>query len=125
MPRVAHDLFVGHAVAVGGRHRCYLPCYFALPHPSWRAGAWERANPWFTSEVLLALRVEVAAALKYETAFFTENSSKSFFQGHGGLIGKPAEAAMCCGFEQCEFKGFSLWIRLRQRKRLRQPNGPT
>ena len=45
-------------------YRRYLPRYFPLPHPSWRTQAWERANPWFTSEVLPALRAEVAAALK-------------------------------------------------------------
>jgi uracil-DNA glycosylase len=43
--------------------RCYLPRYFALPHPSWRTGAWERANPWFGEIVLPALRREVAKAL--------------------------------------------------------------
>ena len=44
-------------------YRLYLPRYFPLPHPSWRTGAWERANPWFTEEVLPALRLEVGAAL--------------------------------------------------------------
>ncbi len=43
--------------------RHYLPRYFPLPHPSWRTGAWERANPWFTQEVLPALRAEVSSAL--------------------------------------------------------------
>ncbi len=43
--------------------RSYLPRYFPLPHPSWRTGAWERANPWFTEEVLPALRKEVSRAL--------------------------------------------------------------
>jgi uracil-DNA glycosylase len=43
--------------------RRYLPDRFPLPHPSWRTGAWERRNPWFTEEVLPALRAEVARAL--------------------------------------------------------------
>jgi uracil-DNA glycosylase len=41
----------------------YLPRHFPLPHPSWRTGAWERANPWFGSDVLPALRREVRRAL--------------------------------------------------------------
>jgi uracil-DNA glycosylase len=36
---------------------------FPLPHPSWRTGAWERRNPWFTDEVIPALRRVVAEAL--------------------------------------------------------------
>lgn len=43
--------------------RHYLPGRFPLPHPSWRTGAWERANPWFGAEVLPALRLAVAEAL--------------------------------------------------------------
>ena len=43
--------------------RDHLPRYFSLPHPSWRTGAWERKNPWFTAEVVPALRDAVAAAL--------------------------------------------------------------
>ncbi|NHN86206.1 uracil-DNA glycosylase family protein [Acetobacter musti] len=42
--------------------RDYLPQYFPLPHPSWRTGAWEKRNPWFTTEVLPALRHEIARA---------------------------------------------------------------
>ncbi len=42
----------------------YLPRYFPLPHPSWRTGAWERANPWFQAEVIPALRTAVAQALR-------------------------------------------------------------
>ncbi len=45
------------------RYRDHLPRYFALPHPSWRTTAWERRNPWFTEEVLPALREAMAAAL--------------------------------------------------------------
>jgi uracil-DNA glycosylase len=44
-------------------YRAHLPRYFPLPHPSWRTGAWEQANPWFGAEVLPALRREVARAL--------------------------------------------------------------
>ena len=40
-----------------------LPQYFPLPHPSWRTGHWERQNPWFTTEVLPALRHEIRRAL--------------------------------------------------------------
>jgi uracil-DNA glycosylase len=43
--------------------RAYLPRYFPLPHPSWRTGAWERANPWFGEVVLPALRGAVREAL--------------------------------------------------------------
>ncbi len=43
--------------------RRYLPRYFPLPHPSWRTGVWERKHPWFSAEVLPALREAVGAAL--------------------------------------------------------------
>ncbi len=43
--------------------REHLPGYFPLPHPSWRTGIWERRNPWFVTEVLPALRAEVARVL--------------------------------------------------------------
>ncbi len=45
------------------RFREYLPHAFPLPHPSWRTGIWERRNPWFTEEVVPALRAAVAVAL--------------------------------------------------------------
>ena len=45
------------------RWRDYRPGNFVLPHPSWRTTAWERANPWFASEVLPALRAAVASTL--------------------------------------------------------------
>jgi uracil-DNA glycosylase len=44
--------------------RDYLPERFPLPHPSWRTGIWERANPWFAAEVLPALRHSVSQALE-------------------------------------------------------------
>jgi uracil-DNA glycosylase len=46
--------------------RDYLPRYFPLPHPSWRTTGWERRNPWFTAEVLPALRSCVMDVLKKE-----------------------------------------------------------
>ena len=39
------------------------PAFFPLPHPSWRTGFWERQNPWFTTDVLPALREAVRRAL--------------------------------------------------------------
>ena len=44
--------------------RDHLPQYFPLPHPSWRTGIWERKNPWFTTQVLPALRAEVRRVLR-------------------------------------------------------------
>jgi uracil-DNA glycosylase len=41
----------------------FLPDHFVLPHPSWRAGIWQRANPWFETELLPELRRRVAALL--------------------------------------------------------------
>lgn len=43
--------------------RRHLPRFFPLPHPSWRTGIWEKKNPWFTADVLPALREAVAEAL--------------------------------------------------------------
>lgn len=74
MPDIRLTLLVGgyaQAYALGkgamtervGAFREHLPRYFPLPHPSWRTGAWERRNPWFTAEVLPALRQAVAEAL--------------------------------------------------------------
>ena len=45
------------------RWRDYRPDYFVLPHPSWRTTAWERAHPWFATEMLPELREAVATAL--------------------------------------------------------------
>src|SRR5579884_1291236 len=42
--------------------RGYLPQFFVLPHPSWRAPIWMRANPWFETELLPELRRRVRAA---------------------------------------------------------------
>lgn len=41
----------------------YLPAYFPLPHPSWRATIWSRKHPWFEEEVLPALRAAIRRAL--------------------------------------------------------------
>ncbi|MFN4275568.1 MAG: uracil-DNA glycosylase family protein [Ferrovibrio sp.] len=45
------------------RHfRDYLPDgFFPLPHPSWRNMAWQKRNPWFTTDVLPELRRAVRA----------------------------------------------------------------
>ncbi|MDO5658844.1 MAG: uracil-DNA glycosylase family protein [Paracoccus sp. (in: a-proteobacteria)] len=44
--------------------REHAPAIFPLPHPSWRNNGWIRRNPWFTDELLPALRARVAADLK-------------------------------------------------------------
>ena len=38
--------------------------FFPLPHPSWRSSGWMAKNAWFAAEVLPALRVAVAAAIR-------------------------------------------------------------
>ena len=43
--------------------RARFPHSLPLPHPSWRTGHWERANPWFGHEVLPALRARVRELL--------------------------------------------------------------
>ena len=40
------------------------PRVLPLPHPSWRNTGWLRRNPWFESEVVPALRGEVARLLQ-------------------------------------------------------------
>ncbi len=40
--------------------RAYLPHRFPLPHPSWRTLGWAARNSWFASDVLPALRAQVA-----------------------------------------------------------------
>lgn len=39
------------------------PTIIALPHPSWRNNAWLKRNPWFSEDVLPALRQAVAALM--------------------------------------------------------------
>ena len=74
MPAIRLTLLVGtyaqfHVLGPGAMtervraFRQFLPRYFPLPHPSWRTGIWEKRNPWFTHEVLPALKAEVTCAL--------------------------------------------------------------
>ncbi|WP_419729072.1 uracil-DNA glycosylase family protein [Lichenicola sp.] len=74
MPAIRLTLLIGtyaqvHVLGPGAmtqrvrEFRRHLPRYFPLPHPSWRTGVWETRNPWFTKEVLPALKAEVAYAL--------------------------------------------------------------
>jgi len=42
-------------------YRDYLPEFFVLPHPSWRNLGWLKRNPWFTKDVLPALRRRLRA----------------------------------------------------------------
>jgi uracil-DNA glycosylase len=44
--------------------REYLPEFFVLPHPSWRNRAWIARNPWFSAEVIPALRRRVRRLLE-------------------------------------------------------------
>jgi len=75
MPGISLTLLVGtyaqvHTLGPGPMtvrvraFRDHLPRYFPLPHPSWRTGAWERNNPWFSEEALPALRDAVRAVLR-------------------------------------------------------------
>ncbi|MGR3501567.1 uracil-DNA glycosylase family protein [Pseudaestuariivita sp.] len=43
--------------------RAHAPATFALPHPSWRNTAWINRNPWFSAEVLPALKARVTEVL--------------------------------------------------------------
>jgi uracil-DNA glycosylase len=74
MPQIRLTLLVGsyaltHRLGKGPmtdrvqRWRDLAPTIIPLPHPSWRTGGWERRNPWFTDELLPALRQAVTAAL--------------------------------------------------------------
>lgn len=74
MPQVRLTLLVGsyaltHRLGKGAmtervmRWRELGPTMIPLPHPSWRTGGWERRNPWFTDELLPALRQAVTTAL--------------------------------------------------------------
>ena len=44
--------------------RDYLPAFFPLPHPSWRNKAWLKANPWFATDVIPALRRRVKPLIR-------------------------------------------------------------
>ena len=50
-------------VADWRRHMARPLPVLPLPHPSWRNTGWLRRNPWFTTEVLPALRAAVARVL--------------------------------------------------------------
>ena len=57
---------LGRGMPFAERIRRYaetLPTHFPLPHPSWRTLVWAKRNPWFDTEVIPALRREVARAL--------------------------------------------------------------
>ena len=63
--RYAQDATLGPGMMTG-RVRdfaAHLPRAFPLPHPSWRTVGWEKRNPWFTTEVLPALRRAARVAL--------------------------------------------------------------
>ncbi len=77
LPRIRLTLLVGASAQriglVGRMHdsmtetvrdfRSCLPHHLPLPHPSWRNTGWIKANPWFQTELLPALRTAVADAL--------------------------------------------------------------
>ena len=44
-------------------HAAHGPDFFPLPHPSWRSTGWMQRNPWFTMDVLPALKARVAELL--------------------------------------------------------------
>ena len=47
--------------AVAGRPQ--RPKVFPLPHPSWRNTGWLKRHPWFETELLPALRAEIASLI--------------------------------------------------------------
>jgi len=46
-----------------GRYAEFLPHFLPLLHPAWRSLLFMRANPWFETEVVPALREQMAAVL--------------------------------------------------------------
>jgi uracil-DNA glycosylase len=66
--RLGHDLrkgaSVSETVARWREFQSARPLIFPLPHPSWRNTGWLKKNPWFESEILPALRAEVARLVK-------------------------------------------------------------
>lgn len=44
--------------------REYAPAVVPLPHPSWRSRGWIRRHPWFTDDLLPALRLQVATLVQ-------------------------------------------------------------
>ncbi|MCR8725895.1 uracil-DNA glycosylase family protein [Frigidibacter sp. ROC022] len=62
----AQNWHLGKGSSVNARvadWRRHAPSVFPLPHPSWRNSGWLKRNPWFTSELLPALRARVAEVL--------------------------------------------------------------
>jgi len=57
--------------------RATLPRYFPLPHPSWRTTGFETANPWFTGEVLPALRQHIRQVLAQPYSISASSASIS------------------------------------------------
>ena len=53
----------GRVTTAVAHWRDHAPAAFALPHPSWRNTGWIKANPWFTTDVLPALRARVQDVL--------------------------------------------------------------
>lgn len=47
--------------------RDHAPRVFPLPHPSWRNTGWRKANPWFATDVIPALRAEVRKVMDDRT----------------------------------------------------------
>ncbi len=43
-----------------GQRPAGKPAVLPLPHPSWRNNAWIRKNPWFETDLLPVLKLEVA-----------------------------------------------------------------
>lgn len=67
LPRLGHLIEKNETVAARvARWRDHLdarPVVFPLPHPSWRNTAWIKRHPWFETELLPRLRIEVARVL--------------------------------------------------------------
>jgi uracil-DNA glycosylase len=56
-------LNTGAVTATVAAWRSHAPAVFPLPHPSWRNTGWLKSNPWFTSDLLPALRARVRDVL--------------------------------------------------------------
>ncbi len=54
--------FKGSLTETVKSYKGFLPEYFPLPHPSPRNQNWVKINPWFTKEVIPALRKRIKAA---------------------------------------------------------------
>lgn len=56
-------LGAGTVTATVAGWRDHAPAVFPLPHPSWRNTGWLKSNPWFTTDLLPALRARVQDVL--------------------------------------------------------------